>query len=364
MTVIRTDQQQDVVACRSLALDGSDHDASIRIGRREHLEMPGRAERSLMLNMVGLTQPENRERRTAPGQHLIDEAVSHAPVARNVQGDIETILGRHRHAARPEGASPVVDKSVTVGIVRVGCARRHVAEHDCSTDVLDTFRQGRDGEGVARDLPFVLKEIRIPGVARHQPAILEECYGVALKPVPGRKASGGKACRDHPGTGREYGSVILERFGLGGKSRKVGGRLSGDKISTEPVERHDDNTAHGQESAPFGATAKMSSMTCHTFSGEWFRHVRASQTAPWRSFLSQPCCPMSWTPIGNPLLPRMSGSEIVGRPHRLHGTASTPEPGPSSIRVASPGADSVTRASRSSNSAEAAAVIWSAIAFS
>ena len=65
MPVVGADHQQDVITVRAPAVDRVDHQAGVAIRLAQHSEMLGRAERRVVLDVVGFAEPQDCERRAA-----------------------------------------------------------------------------------------------------------------------------------------------------------------------------------------------------------------------------------------------------------------------------------------------------------
>lgn len=155
------DQQHIVARGAQTGRFGDDH-AGIRIHCPKRSEMLGPTERLGMLNMIRFTHPDHRRRCLARQDG--EEPLSHHPVASDVAGDVEPV-GK-RHPAGTLTAGTMVEMAVAIGVMRVGCAGRDVAEDDRPTERRETLRHRRHCQRRAGDRAAVLQEVRNPALRR------------------------------------------------------------------------------------------------------------------------------------------------------------------------------------------------------
>ena len=107
--VIRTHEEEHVVAGGAQLAGHGEHpgDTAIRGGDRR--AMRRRAEWGVVAGVVGLRQPQHRERRAPLAQDLVAEARGHRRVARLAQLDLELLAIGHRPQPRRERPGAMVD---------------------------------------------------------------------------------------------------------------------------------------------------------------------------------------------------------------------------------------------------------------
>ncbi len=70
-----------------------------------------------------------------------DEAFGHDTIAAGIQRDAKLILLRDRTPSGTKRSGTVIDIAMAVWIVRIGCARRYVAENHRAAMIPDTFSE-------------------------------------------------------------------------------------------------------------------------------------------------------------------------------------------------------------------------------
>ena len=96
MSMIGTDDQQDVVAGPASPVHGIDHHGGVAVRLAQHGMVFRRAEWGVVLDVVGLAQPQHGKRRVANAQRIRDEALRHGPIAWRIQRDIQRLGGSTR----------------------------------------------------------------------------------------------------------------------------------------------------------------------------------------------------------------------------------------------------------------------------
>ena len=171
---------------------------------------------AMMAGIIGLGQPQDRDRRGALFEDIATEALGH----RAVPGDALCEAGAcrivNRDAARAEAAGRMMDPAMPVRILEIGGPRRDIGAGDRVFAVpAQPLGQGRDMQGAAGRAAHAVAEIGRPRRAADEPLALVERHRVAEEAVPCRPAAG----RDRGGAGaRRRGEDAAMR-------RKKGGAL-------------------------------------------------------------------------------------------------------------------------------------------
>ena len=143
MAVIGRHQEQHIVAVRLQPGDRARHRGRVGVGRGEGRQMLGRPQGPGMLGVVRLALPQHREGGAA-AEGVVAEAPGHRRIAGGVMGDVQVLVPGQTFEAGSERALPVTDDAVSVRVLEMGGAGRHVGKNDGAAVVPQAFRQGRD----------------------------------------------------------------------------------------------------------------------------------------------------------------------------------------------------------------------------
>lgn len=240
LPVIGADQEQDLVACRSQALDRLDHGADRALRLTQRLEMGGRAERRPVKRKVRVGEPRHRKSGATVGE-LRAETLRHGSIAGEIMRDSERVGAFDRNATRRKGAGPVVDKAEMLGIEEIRRARRNVGEGDEAAGMSDALGQCRDAQRAAGGATHMRAKIRRPDVTDDDPARFEEPHPVAVETMAARMAAGGDRRGGDPRDRREHRPVLRAPQAASGDLVKPRHEGLYHPIAPQPVATDEDN---------------------------------------------------------------------------------------------------------------------------
>ena len=207
----------------------------------------GRAERRMMPGIIGLRQPQDRQRRGALLEDLGAEPLGHRAVA--VASFLQHGAGGivDRPAPRPIAAGGVIDPAMPVGVLEIGRAGRNIGAGDRGLAVpAQPFGQGRHMQRAAGRAAQPVGKIGVAGRAADEALALVERHRIAEEAVPRRHAAGGDRGGARPRRRREDAAM---RGKIGRALRQLDEkrrRLGIDQVPAQAVADDDDGPGSGR----------------------------------------------------------------------------------------------------------------------